>query len=49
MKCFECGKEIAEDETFYCPRCGATVCNNCNDINENVCPYCNRSNLYLYN
>ena len=49
MKCSECGREMNGDEAFYCPKCGATVCTTCNDLNENVCPYCSKSNLYMYN
>ena len=49
MVCSECGKEIVGEEIYYCPKCGQTLCPECNDVNDGVCPSCNKASLQMYN
>lgn len=49
MICSECGKEIEGEDVYYCPKCGKTLCGECNDASEGICPMCNRANTMMYN
>ncbi len=49
MFCSECGKEIEGEDVYYCPKCGKTLCGECNDASEGICPMCNRANTMMYN
>ena len=38
IKCVDCGKEIPEDNDSYCDMCGATLCEECENLG--LCSTC---------
>ncbi|MGN0796247.1 MAG: orotate phosphoribosyltransferase [Christensenellales bacterium] len=49
MICSECGRDIEGEEVYYCPKCGKTLCLECTEENEGICPSCNKANVQMYN
>lgn len=38
--CKSCGKNIPQGNLLECKNCGATVCTECANKNQRICPYC---------